>query len=164
MLMTTGIQTLGHACKVICKKKDQAWQKEWGVKSSLQSIIIYQERKIYPTTNVKSMPELNLNREVLGWLIANKTEHGYFADYHERFGHKEADLQCRCGQKRSQLHHFSCLHARSHRAQLFGLTDKKPFTPNKILETAKEVKIFVKWTPKTELFQKNRRHGKLAGL
>lgn len=64
--MTTGVQTLGHARKVICKKKDQAWQKEWGAKDSSQSIIIYQELKIYPITNVKSMPELNLNREVLG--------------------------------------------------------------------------------------------------
>ncbi len=88
------------------------------------------------------MPELNLNRKVLGWLIIDRTGHGHFADYHERFSHEEADLRCRCGQKRSQLHLFSYLHARSYRAKLFGLTDKKLFTPNEILGKAKRVKIF----------------------
>ena len=52
------------------------------------------------TTNAKSMPEMNLNREVLCWLIATRTGHGHFADYHDRFGHEEVDVHCRCGQKR----------------------------------------------------------------
>ncbi len=98
------------ARRVIREKKDQAWQKEWGNKGTSQSIKIYQELKILPTTNVKSMPEMNLNREVLGWLIAARTGHGHFADYHDRFGHEEVDVHCRCGQKRSRLHPFSCSH------------------------------------------------------
>ena len=118
-----------------------------------QSIKIYQELKIRRTTNAKSMPEMNLNREVLGLLIAARTGHGRFADYHERFGHKEADVYCRCGQKRSRLHLFSCPHARSYRAKLFSLADKRPFTPNEILGTAQ-----------TELFRRNRGYGEPAGL
>ena len=163
-LMTNGVQTLAHARRVIREKKDQAWQKEWGNKGTSQAIKIYQELKIRPTTNAKSMPEMNLNREVLGWLIAARTGHGHFADYHDRFGHEEVDVHCRCGQKRSRLHPFSCSHARLHRAKLFSLTDKRPFTPNEILGTAEGVKLFAEWAPKTELFRKNREHDKPAGL
>ena len=32
--MTQEVQTLAHACRVIQKKKDQAWQKEWGSKGT----------------------------------------------------------------------------------------------------------------------------------
>ena len=110
------------------------------------------------------MPEINLNREVLGWLIAAKTGHGHFADYHDRFGHEKVDVQCKCGQRRSRLHLFSCSHARSHRAKLFSLTDKRPFTPSEILGTAKGVELFAEWAPKKELFRRNRGHGKSAGL
>ena len=98
---------------------------------------------------------MNLNREVLGWLIAARTGHGHFADYHERFGREEVDIRCRCGQERSRLHTFSCPHARSHRAKLFSLVDKRQLIPNKILGTAQGVKISAEWAPKTELFQKN---------
>ncbi len=42
-----------------------------------------------PTTNVKTMPEMALKREVLGWLIAARSGHGHFADYHEIFSHNE---------------------------------------------------------------------------
>lgn len=80
------------------------------------------------------------------------------------FGHEEADVRCRCGQKRARLHLFSCSHARSHRAKLFSLTDKRLFTPNEILGTAKGVKIFAEWAPKTEPFRRNREHGEMAGL
>ena len=45
---------------------------------------------------------------------------------------------------------FFIPHARSHRAKLFSLADKRPFTPNEILGTAQGVKIFVEWAPKTE--------------
>ena len=110
------------------------------------------------------MPEMSLNREVLGWLIAARTGHGHFADYHERFGHEEVDVHCRCGQKRSRLHPFSCPHARLHRAKLFSLADRRPFTPNEILGTAQGVKIFAEWAPKTELFRRNRGYGEPAGL
>ena len=162
--LTQGVQTLAHARRVIREKKDQALQKEWGSNGTSQSIKIYQELKIRPIANAKSMPEMNLNREVLGWLIAARTGHGHFADYHERFGHEEVDVHCRCGQKRSRLHPFSCPHARLHRAKLFSLADRRPFTPNEILGTAQGVKIFAEWAPKTELFRRNRGYGEPAGL
>ena len=80
---------------------------------------IYQELKIHLTTNAKSMPEMDLNRVVLGWLIAAKTGHGHFADYRESFGHEKVDIYCRCGQNP-----FSCPLARLHRTKLFSVTDR----------------------------------------
>ena len=45
-----------------------------------------------PTTRVKLMPKMLLKREVLGWLIAARSGHGHFADYHEMFEHEEEDF------------------------------------------------------------------------
>lgn len=76
------IQTLAYARRAIRQKKDQAWLQEWGTKGASQAVRYYQELKIQPTTKVKGMPEMNLSRKVLGWLIAARSGHGHFADYH----------------------------------------------------------------------------------
>ncbi len=151
-LMINGVQTLVHAQRVIREKKNQAWQKEWENMGTSQAIKIYHELKIRPTTNAKSMPEMNLNKEVLSWLIAARTRHGHFADYHDRFEYEKVDVDYSCDQKWLRLHPFSCSNTRSNRAKLFRLTDKRPFTPNEILGTDEEVKLFVELAPKTKLF------------
>ena len=110
------------------------------------------------------MPEMNLNREVFNWLIAARTGNDNFAAYYDIFGHEEVNVHCRCDQKRSRLRPFSCSHARSHRAKLFSLTDKRLFTTNEILGTAEGVKLFAEWASKTDLFRRNRGHGEYAGL
>lgn len=43
------------------------------------------------------MPEMKLNREVLSWLLAARTEHALSADYHNRFGYVEVDVHYRYG-------------------------------------------------------------------
>ncbi len=91
---TQRVQTLAHAKRVICKKKDEAWQLEWETKDSFGAVKTYQELGLRLTTNVKTIPEMALKREVLGWLIAARSGHGHFADYHERFGHDKQDLHC----------------------------------------------------------------------
>lgn len=40
---------------------------------------------------------MNLNREVLDWLIAARKRHSHFADYHDKFGYKKMDIYCKCG-------------------------------------------------------------------
>ncbi len=122
--MENRVQTLGPVRRVICWKTDQAWQKEWGNIGTSQAIKIYHQLKIRPTTNAKFRPEMNLNKGVLGWLIASRTRHCHFADYHDRFGHEEVDVYCRCGKIRSRPHLFSCLHARLHSAKMFTPIDK----------------------------------------
>lgn len=69
----------------------QAWQKEWGSKGTSQSMKIHQELKIRPTTNAKLMPEMNLSRKILRWLIAARKGHENFGDYHKRFEYEEVD-------------------------------------------------------------------------
>ncbi|OAA60200.1 reverse transcriptase [Akanthomyces lecanii RCEF 1005] len=39
---------------------------------------------------LKKLPELTLQRRQLGYLLAARTHHGDFADYHERFNHDDA--------------------------------------------------------------------------
>lgn len=139
---TEETQTLAHARRVTRQRKDQAWLKEWEAKSTSQAVKYYQELEIQPTTNIKVMPEMNLSRKVLGWLIAARSEHGHFADYHERFGHEEEDIRYKCGQRRSRLHPFSCANVRPYRAKLFSITEKRSLTTKKVLGTTQGVKMF----------------------
>ena len=84
-------------------------------------------RELPGTSRVKSLPELRLRREIQGWLI------GHFAAYHERFGHEEADLECPCGQKRTQLHPFRCAHARKHKPHLWCTKLQRQLAPEEVL-------------------------------
>jgi hypothetical protein len=52
-------------------------------------------------------PELQLPRTTLYWLISERTGHGPFVEYHERFGH-DASPQCKCGEPRTQGHFIKC--------------------------------------------------------
>ncbi|RAL67847.1 hypothetical protein DID88_008573 [Monilinia fructigena] len=47
--------------------------------------------------SVTEPPELRLPRTVLHRLLATRTAHGDFAQYHRGFGHTEAELTCLCG-------------------------------------------------------------------
>ena len=160
---TEETQTLAHARRVIRQRKDQAWLKEWKEKGTSQAMKYYQELEIQSTTNIKVMPEMKVSRKVLGWLIAARSGHGHFADYHERFGHEEEDKRCKCGQRRSRLHPFSCTNARPYRAKLFSITEKRPLTTKEVLGTTQGVKSFAEWAPRTDLFQRKKVHEELVG-
>ncbi|EJP63491.1 reverse transcriptase [Beauveria bassiana ARSEF 2860] len=55
---------------------------------------------------LKKLPELTLQRRQLGYLLAARTHHGDFADYHERFNHEDAELNYPCGRRKSPTHLF----------------------------------------------------------
>ena len=57
---------------------------------------------------LKKLPELTLQRRQLGYLLAARSHHGDFADYHERFNHETAEIHCPCGQRKSPTHLFYC--------------------------------------------------------
>ncbi|KAJ5904840.1 uncharacterized protein N7473_001756 [Penicillium subrubescens] len=60
-------------------------------------------------TSFTSCPdELRLPRYLLGRILAARTGHGDFADYHERFNHEDAHLHCRCGARKTPVHFFFC--------------------------------------------------------
>jgi hypothetical protein len=57
---------------------------------------------------LRKLPELSLPRRHLGYLLAARSHHGDFADYHERFHPGQATLECACGRQKSPTHLFYC--------------------------------------------------------
>ncbi len=59
--------------------------------------------------------ELSLPRRELGHLLAVRSGHGDFANYHRRFNHTDALLDCSCSSEKERLHFFYCRRMRRHR-------------------------------------------------
>lgn len=118
----------------------------------MQALKSYHKLGLKPTTRAKSMPEMALKRKVLGWLIVARLGHGHCADYHEKFGHEEEHIYCKCGQKRSKAHPFSCSSVRALRVKLFSIIDRRSLTQKEVLATVQGIKMFAEWALKTELF------------
>ena len=57
---------------------------------------------------IRCPPELKLRRPILHHLLAARSHHGDFADYHERFNHVDARLTCLCGRRKAPTHIFYC--------------------------------------------------------
>ncbi|KAK9443865.1 putative RNA-directed DNA polymerase from transposon BS, partial [Metarhizium brunneum] len=57
---------------------------------------------------LRKLPELALPRRLLGYLLAARSHHGDFADYHKRFHPGQATLECPCGRQKSPTHLFYC--------------------------------------------------------
>ena len=86
------------------------------------------------------------------WLIAARSGPGHFAVYHERFGHEGTDSNCLCGQKRSQMHPFSCTCARKHRLHLWCNKRQRQLAPDEVLGTPEGVTVCAKWAPRNRAF------------
>jgi len=110
-----------------------------------------------PTVGLQSM-----GRETLGWLIATRTGHGDFAEYHRRFKHEDAVLECECGSPRAPMHPFRCPRGAAHRGLLFASSKGRVLTPDEVLGMVQGTRIFAKWAPATGLFRRHpgaaRRH------
>ncbi|ODM15661.1 hypothetical protein SI65_08895 [Aspergillus cristatus] len=83
----------------------------------------------------KRPPELFLPRAALGSLLAARSGHGDFAEYHERFKHDDALLTCSCGRRKEPSHFYFCRDGRKAAAHPWGqqpvtdiLTKKDGFT------------------------------------
>ncbi|ODM20665.1 hypothetical protein SI65_03718 [Aspergillus cristatus] len=83
----------------------------------------------------KRPPELQLPRAALGRLLAARSGHGDFAEYHERFKHDDALLTCSCGRRKEPSHFYFCREDRKAVAHPWGqqpvadiLTKKTGFT------------------------------------
>lgn len=53
-------------------------------------------------------PELALPRQSLGLLLAARSGHGDFAEYHRRWNHEDAVLRCLCGANKTPTHFYFC--------------------------------------------------------
>jgi hypothetical protein len=93
--------------------------------------------------------ELQLSRPVLGRLLASRTGHGDFADYHERFQHEDAYLLCRCGSRKASLHFLFCpIAKRKARRPLGRPSEVIPF----ILGSPKGAQKFAIWLAETRFY------------
>ncbi len=136
------ILTLAYARRTARKMQDREWVDEWKKEGKSQALKSYHDLGVKPTTTAKSMPKMTLKREVLGWLIPARSEHGYFEDYHKRFGHEEENIYGKCGQRRSKSHPFICSSAKALRFKLFGVIDRRMLTKKEVLGAAQGIKMF----------------------
>ncbi|EED11470.1 polymerase, putative [Talaromyces stipitatus ATCC 10500] len=95
-------------------------------------------------------PELQLPRHILGRILAARTKHGDFADYHEWFNHTDAHLTCRCGARKSPIHFIFCQIAKR-KAPRFPRHPSEviPF----LLGTPKGATKLAKWLTETRFFE-----------
>lgn len=93
--------------------------------------------------------ELALPRATLGRILAARSGHGDFADYHERFNHENASNYCRCGRRKAPLHCFFC-HIAKRRSRLMQgpPSEMIPF----ILGTYEGGQRFGEWLQETRFF------------
>jgi hypothetical protein len=83
-------------------------------------------------------------------ILAAKTGHGDFADYHERFNHEDAYLLCSCGERKSRLHFFVCCKAK--RRSLLPPGSPSLALPY-LLGTPKGAIELADWLSKTSFFK-----------
>lgn len=153
------VQTLSNAKRQSKKGNNSAWQLKWQIDSSSGAIQIYKDLGLMPTTRTKALPKLTMKQEVLRWLIAARLGHGHFVAYHERFKHKEEiDIHCTCGQRRAQLHLFSCHFGRMHRALLQCKNTHRELGPEEVLGSREGVIAFAQRAPATGLFKRRYRN------
>ena len=88
--------------------KLSTWYKKWGL-----------------SYEVKPLPELDLPRSTLHYLLALRTSHGDFSWYHRKFLHADATLTCSCGQPKTPEHITLCRKTRT----AFRFWPQKPLTP-----------------------------------
>lgn len=102
------IHTLAYAPRAARKMQDCEWAYELKKVVKSQALKNYLELGLEPTTKAKSMPEMAINKEALGWLIAARSGHCQFANYHEMSEDEEENIYCKCGLRRLKSHRFSC--------------------------------------------------------
>lgn len=109
----------------------------------------------YQNLGVHSSPinpgELKLPRFFLGKILAARTGHGDFAEYHERFGHQEAYLYCSCGTKKGPIHFAFCSRAKR-RARLPSRSRTPGEALEELLGTSAGAAALAKWFKKTGFF------------
>lgn len=83
----------------------QAWLPE-AVKGWWEKNASAKYRELGIEFSLKPNPELSLPRWLL--VLAARTGHGDFAEYHERFNHTDYQVDCLCGKPKDTRHIFHC--------------------------------------------------------
>ncbi|KAK4073573.1 hypothetical protein Purlil1_12997 [Purpureocillium lilacinum] len=96
------LPTLAHLRRTARQQSRDAFEAWWDASAPDQ----YKPLHLKPTTGCP--PELELPRPLLHHLLAARSRHGDFADYHVRFNHDDARLTCSCGRRKEPSHLFYC--------------------------------------------------------
>jgi hypothetical protein len=102
-LPSDAIHTLAAATRLVMKENRQL-PHSWWYSNCPDS---YQRYGLEMTAG-KPPEELQLSRRTLHHLLAARSGHGDFADYHERFAHADVQDECPCGGRTSQWHIIRC--------------------------------------------------------
>lgn len=94
--------TLAFLRRVARQRPRQAFELWWSETAPEK----YRPMNLKATT--KCPPELKLPRAALHHLLAARSHHGDFAEYHERLNHANARLTFSCGRRKSPAHIFYC--------------------------------------------------------
>jgi ribonuclease HI len=93
---------------------------------------------------------LTLERHATGRILAARSHHGDFADYHIRFNHTDATLECSCGKRKSPLHFFFCRKGKA----IKTLSKQPPSVAIPwLLGTAEGTKRLAAWLGTTKFYQ-----------
>ena len=96
------LPTLAHLRRIARQQSRDAFEAWWDASAPDQ----YKPLHLKPTTGCP--PELELPRPLLHHLLAARSRHGDFADFHVRFNHDDARLSCSCGRRKEPSHLFYC--------------------------------------------------------
>ncbi|WPJ65455.1 hypothetical protein SMAC4_13931 [Sordaria macrospora] len=102
-VVNEGLATLAHS-RWLAKREARMDFKAWWATIKPESYADYRlGGSIKPNDELKE-----LDRRSLHHLLAARSGHGDFKDYHERFEHEDALLTCYCGSWKTPLHPFHC--------------------------------------------------------
>ncbi|EXU95102.1 reverse transcriptase domain protein [Metarhizium robertsii] len=96
------LPTLVHLRRVARKQPREAFDAWWTTAAPER----YKPLKLKAST--RCAPDLATPRPALHHLLAARTHHGDFADYHRRFKHANARPTCSCGRPKEPKHLFYC--------------------------------------------------------
>ncbi|EKG09112.1 hypothetical protein MPH_13900 [Macrophomina phaseolina MS6] len=91
-----------------------AWMRRKNREERTRELTAWWEKQQTPTYQHLGLrvgnrnPALALSRNVLHRLLAERSGHGDFAEYHERFKHEDAEITCKCGGRKMQWHFIDC--------------------------------------------------------
>ncbi|XP_044717978.1 RNase H domain-containing protein [Hirsutella rhossiliensis] len=94
--------SLAHLRRLARQQPKDAFHTWWAVEAPVS----YRPLDLEATTSCPL--ELTLSRATLHNLLAARSRHGDFSDYHERFDHDDASLDCSCGRRKTPEHPFYC--------------------------------------------------------
>ncbi|KAL5601476.1 uncharacterized protein BROUX77_005725 [Berkeleyomyces rouxiae] len=94
--------SIAHVHRVARERLRVAYAEWWAVSAPTS----YKDLGL--TAALKAPFELTMPRRTLGWLLAARSRHGDFEEYHKRMNHVNFKATCSCGKRKDPLHFFFC--------------------------------------------------------